>query len=1392
MKSFKRRRDYNVSTSLRRFFCKLYSSSAFGIAGVALILFSIISLSTGRRLTKDVKKIAEPKKPISKVTALENSWHKIKASVLKFFRWMGLFPKRPIYDSFHEATRWLKSNLDGTDYAYEIPWYLLVGEEETGKTTLINNLSINQPSDPPTCRDIPVHPSLEWHFFDKGVVLDVSGSAFLNKELINKYHGWKEVIKNLYRFRPRRPVDGIILTIPATNFIGPTALKEDVIFKRASDVAEQLRKLELKVGLKLPIYVVMTQCDQVAGFSGFCNSISPEKAQEIFGWSSPYNLDEQYSPQWVHNAFQDIAAYLTKATLDIFEQDKTHEYQDDIMVLAPELAKAEGGLTKYLSSVFQAHNYREHFFLRGIYCTGNAQVQDVDEHALQIDTGNKPALLSNTQSGKIVTPFINDLFEKKIFGEANIATPIKKFLISTNHKINYMKALILLTIVGSLILLQVGKKRVADSVQDLYPDLIKLSRSIHYIKLYDKDKSIESNSAAQFLFQQQAEYVLNLMVKTEASNLKPYFLPASLLTNIDNKMIHAIKIAYDMIITQSMYLDLMKRADHIISYPLPTITMPFQDEDVINPLQTTEFIILQGYVDAIQMLERSVSVYNKLKDHPTIDNLAYLSSYLYNFTMRDDFIENSASVVSEIIRTGRYQPINLDNYKLLAMQRLYKLYMSFIHRILDPAHNYRFAERLQKTLNSIDNSKGAVPQVVKLKEALHELKKLEKLIASPDLSWIGKNDFNPGTSFETVMSQISSIQLFGHSFIRNLSAESLQLFLKSKKDLKSYGSPLTGYFFTESSQLFEPSAGVKSFEQGLDAFLKEPFMQETSGQNFLTRVPNDHVMYWDGQLIKMAKSLVDHFQKFLTTKLPTYPPDVQEAFRIRAQKQLQKNINDIIARAQKVVSLKDTFLSSTREAYVMSQIENINEVGSDFLALLQHLRNSESFELYVSVRDLIFQQMYNALINVDKLLSDKALYEPFYNKFTWWKGDEGVIYRAFDMLDHDGMKDLFENQLKQVQALATTYAEPLVKFLSANYFNLSITETKIVEKWKRILNQLTDYQKKKSTNTVSKLEHFMLESANEITFANCFTKISHQDTTANSTDFFLQKLAALKGKIYQQCQALAGDHAVATYSAMADFFNVNLAGQFPFAAHVNRASLPGPEVTPDVVKGFFDLYDTLSSNEKETLYQSKNFTNIKQVKDFLEKIKTVKEFLDTYFMPRTDKGKPGLNFHVEFRANQMHEVHGNHILDWGFAAGDNTFDLRNGRFSGRWEVGQIAAFAFKWANDSPLRPLEQSLHDPAYVNVSNRAIYMYEGQWSLLRALMLNQATIENGGVPNSNTLLTFTVPLSRDPRNPIPETHAHLYVRFIPQTPKVATTTPFKIPTFPTVAPVLQRTSNM
>src|SRR4029077_13259567 len=86
---------------------------------------------------------------------------------------------------------------------------------------------------------------------------------------------------------------------------------------------------------------------------------------------------------------------------------------------------------------------------------------------------------------------------------------------------------------------------------------------------------------------------------------------------------------------------------------------------------------------------------------------------------------------------------------------------------------------------------------------------------------------------------------------------------------------------------------------------------------------------------------------------------------------------------------------------------------------------------------------------------------------------------------------------------------------------------------------------------------------------NYTDKITSQDLTAQSADFFLNKRNELRKLAYERLDAIATAGGVRQYLELETTFNQKLAGKFPFVSGTGR----GAEADPQSIRDFFKLFD---------------------------------------------------------------------------------------------------------------------------------------------------------------------------------------------------------------------------
>lgn len=167
--------------------------------------------------------------------------------------------------SFAQAVKLLRHNVTGRGARYRIPWFLMVGAAASGKTTLLNHTELNLPLGGPDDEVVSGQQECNWCFFEQGIVLDVVGDYVLRADgNTSEVKGWQTLLKLLQEYRPERPIDGVILTIPCTELTGPDRLSATRLSDAEHKAARLYKKLweaQKTLGFCFPVYILVTKCD---------------------------------------------------------------------------------------------------------------------------------------------------------------------------------------------------------------------------------------------------------------------------------------------------------------------------------------------------------------------------------------------------------------------------------------------------------------------------------------------------------------------------------------------------------------------------------------------------------------------------------------------------------------------------------------------------------------------------------------------------------------------------------------------------------------------------------------------------------------------------------------------------------------------------------------------------------------------------------------------------------------------------------------------------------------------------------------------------------------------------------------------------------------------------
>ena len=343
---------------------------------------------------------------------------------------------------------------------YNFPWYMIVGEPGSGKTEAVRHCNVGFP---PGLQDqfqgAGGTLNMNWWFTDHAVILDTAGRLMFEEVETGGSGEWKEFLKLLKRYRPRCPVNGVFLVIPADSLIKDTA---DEIEQKASKIARQFDAIQRVLDVRFPVFVVVTKSDLINGFRDFFDNLNdPQLQHQILGWSNPAPLDEPYNPDFVEQHLKTIQKRLFRRRLALLQEIVSESGEpgmekmritDALYAFPQSIAKIAPRMARYLELIFSVGSQwsGKPLFFRGIYFTssmreGSALDEDLAESlGVSVDTLPDGRVWERDRAY-----FLRDLFIKKVFREKGLVT------YATNAKKQHLrrKALVLISAAASVVLL---------------------------------------------------------------------------------------------------------------------------------------------------------------------------------------------------------------------------------------------------------------------------------------------------------------------------------------------------------------------------------------------------------------------------------------------------------------------------------------------------------------------------------------------------------------------------------------------------------------------------------------------------------------------------------------------------------------------------------------------------------------------------------------------------------------------------------------------------------------------------------------------------------------------------------------------------------------------------
>jgi type VI secretion system protein ImpL len=287
-------------------------------------------------------------------------------------------------------------------YLYELPWYMLIGNPGAGKTTAILNSGLKFPlaeqmgkafqslGKPGAIAGEGGTKHCDWWFTNEAIMIDTSG-RYTSQDSASQTDSaeWFGFLDLLRKYRAQAPINGAVLVVNAADLI-----KQDKSARmaHASYLRERLMQLRQKLGIRFPVYVLITKMDMLEGFESYFGYLNSESRAQPWGFTLPYHdagkksragaatetrqaLEEQLTTH-----LSALAERLEAGLALRLQEEFDLERRRALYALPQEFASLGQTLTPFLEEIFLDSPYdttQLHNTLRGVYFTSALQTDTV-------------------------------------------------------------------------------------------------------------------------------------------------------------------------------------------------------------------------------------------------------------------------------------------------------------------------------------------------------------------------------------------------------------------------------------------------------------------------------------------------------------------------------------------------------------------------------------------------------------------------------------------------------------------------------------------------------------------------------------------------------------------------------------------------------------------------------------------------------------------------------------------------------------------------------------------------------------------------------------------------------------------------------------------------------
>jgi type VI secretion system protein ImpL len=312
----------------------------------------------------------------------------------------------------------LRQTLRSRGYLYEQPWYAIIGPPGAGKTTALLNAGLRFPLAEQLGQGAVAGVGgtrlCDWWFTEQAVLIDTAGRYTTQDSHASVDRaGWETFLDLLRKTRPRQPLNGVLVAFPLVDLVRAPASERKA---HAAAIRDRIAELGTRLGMRLPVYVLFTKADLIAGFTEFFDDLDREGRAQV--WGATFDLGRANTgPAAAFAAeFPALVQRLNQRLFDRLQAEGDPDRRGRLALFPGQVANLGTVLQEFLQAAFGNAP-----LVRGVYFTsGTQEGTPIDRltgalaRSLGIDQTRSPTL--RPVQGR--SYFLERLLREVIFGEA--------------------------------------------------------------------------------------------------------------------------------------------------------------------------------------------------------------------------------------------------------------------------------------------------------------------------------------------------------------------------------------------------------------------------------------------------------------------------------------------------------------------------------------------------------------------------------------------------------------------------------------------------------------------------------------------------------------------------------------------------------------------------------------------------------------------------------------------------------------------------------------------------------------------------------------------------------------------------------------------------------------